>query len=203
MSKSGLRPRLTVESAFIMVIIWPRFKLEAKRAWGEDWTAIGCFSTMKSSSSSEDSPEDKWVLEKYSEAGRRSVEDSAPVVGDVLKSGPDKAPVGLEEDEAALAWAWRSCSRRSLDSWCLHFIRRFWNQTFTWNRSIGWWATFREKRLNFVVESLEFVIGVLNLVKFRSRALKIIDSTIGRLIEAHLFPLIGLSSNVWYRIAKN
>ena len=34
----------------------------------------------------------------------------------------------VEVEEAVEAL---SCSRRSLDSWCRHFIRRFWNHTFT------------------------------------------------------------------------
>ena len=50
------------------------------------------------------------------------VSGAADVVGEVVE-------VEVDEDEAEVAAL--SCSRRSLDSWWRHFMRRFWNHTFT------------------------------------------------------------------------
>ena len=56
-----------------------------------------------------------------------SVEDAAAVVMAVVVVDEDE----VEGAVAAPAPVALSCSRRSLDSWCRHFMRRFWNQTFT------------------------------------------------------------------------
>ena len=50
------------------------------------------------------------------------VSGAADVVGEVVE-------VEVDEDGAEVAAL--SCSRRSFDSWCRHFMRRFWNHTFT------------------------------------------------------------------------
>ena len=50
------------------------------------------------------------------------VSGAADVFGEVVE-------VDVEVDEAEVAAL--SCSRRSLDSWWRHFMRRFWNHTFT------------------------------------------------------------------------
>ena len=50
------------------------------------------------------------------------VSGAADVVDEVVE-------VEVDEDDAEVAAL--SCSRRSLDSWWRHFMRRFWNHTFT------------------------------------------------------------------------
>ena len=50
--------------------------------------------------------------------------DDAAFVVDAIANVVD-AEEDEDEDEAL------SCSLRSFDSWCRHFIRRFWNHTFT------------------------------------------------------------------------
>ena len=54
------------------------------------------------------------------------VSGAADVVGEVVE-------VEVDEDEAEVAAL--SCSRRSLDSWWRHFMRRFWNHTLTCGRT--------------------------------------------------------------------
>ena len=65
------------------------------------------------------------------EAGLKSATATVAVV---FVSVPVEVDVAVDEVVEEVAVAAFSCSRRSLDSWCRHFMRRFWNQTFTCGR---------------------------------------------------------------------
>lgn len=57
---------------------------------------------------------------------------AADAVADVDPAAREEELLLPEVEPDCCCCCCRSCSRRSLDSWWRHFIRRFWNQTFTW-----------------------------------------------------------------------